>query len=186
MNQHNFLTIQDFNCIGNLAKHCDPNKLCIAIEEAKNFDIIPLFCFDFFNDILENWQSEEYSTLINGGAFETCNKKTDYNHGIKRVWVYFAYARYLMINRLNDTSNGMVSKTNEFSIPTPLTEITDFANKYRAMGVEAYKSAKNYLCRNRQKFPKFNAKDCENCNCNHCTGGRTKKLTGFRYTTIRK
>lgn len=180
------ITKQDFSCIGNVAKHCDLEKLQIAIEEAKNFDLIPLFCFDFVNDVLGNWTNKEYQPLINGGAFSSCGGKDDLNHGLKKVWVYYAYARYLLINRLNDTPNGMVGKTNDFSVPTPLEEITDFSNKYRAMGREAFKSVQKYLCHNKQQFPKFNAQDCKNCDCRDCKGGEAKKLTGVRYTIITK
>lgn len=188
MNQHRYLSVSDFECVGNIAKHCDLPKLCVAIEEAKIFDLTPLFCFDFVNDVLENWQSEEekYKNLINGGAFQSCNGKMDFNHGLKRVWVYYAYARYLLINRFNDTPNGLVSKNNDWSNPILSEDITDFSNKYRQMGKEAYKSVKNFLCRNKADFPKFNAKDCADCGCDNCQGGQTKKLTGFRFTTIRR
>jgi len=39
-----------YNCIGILAKHCDLSKLCVAENEASNFDLAELFC-DFWVEI---------------------------------------------------------------------------------------------------------------------------------------
>lgn len=189
-----YLLPEDFECIGNVAKHCDLQKLCIATEEARIFDLIPLFCFDFVADILENWNVtpktegyEKYRDLICGGNY-THDGKTYLNMGLKSVWVYYSYARYLLINQFNDTANGTVTKQNEFSIPTPLKEITDFSNKYRAMGREAFESVQAYLCRNKEDFPKFNDCNCRlDCGCSGACGcGKTKKMTGFKFKTISK
>lgn len=186
--KNEYLSVLDFNCVGNIAMHCDIPKLCIAIDESKHFDLIPLFCFDFLNDVFANWNSEDakYRGLIDGATFVSCGGKTDYHHGIKRVWVYYAYARYLLINRMNDTPNGLVSKTNDFSIPIQHDEITGFSNKYRAMGREAFESVRRYLCHNKEDYPKFNASDCDSCNCSSCHGGETKKMTGIKYSVVRK
>lgn len=183
-----FLFAMDFDCIGDVALHCDLKKLCIAVDEALQFDIIPLFCYDFVKEILENFDSEEkkWKSLIGCGNYEW-NGRSFWNMGFKRVWVYYAYARYLLINQMNDTANGTVRKNNEFSLPTPLKEVTDFSNKYRLMGREAYESVKAYLCRMKADFEKFDDCGCpKECGCEGaCScGGRTKKLTGMRFKTI--
>ncbi len=211
-----YILQSDFNCVGLVAKHCDLQKMHIAIEESKTFDIIPLFCFDFFNDVLENWDIpaeipnpdfideettleipgtipnpdyiQQYEDLINGGNYVGCNEKQQRNLGLKRVWVYYAYARYMLINQFNDTANGTVQKQNDFSIPTPLKEVTAFSNKYRAMGKEAYESVLDYLCQNKDLFPKFDDCNCKlKCGCSgKCSCGKTKKLSGFKFSTVRK
>lgn len=193
-NLKDYLKVEDFRCVGIIAKHCDLEKLCIAIEEAKNFDIIPLFCYDFVNDVLENWNLEEsnpdyskYQQLICENTYQGCSGKSALNIGLKKVWVYYAYARYLLINGYNDTANGLVQKTNEFSLPTPLKEVTDFSNKYRKIGYEAYKSVHSFLCKNKADYPKFDSCNCLDCGCTEkCTCGKTKKLTGFKFSIIRK
>ena len=184
----------DFNCIGDVAAHCDLQKLCIASDEAKNFDLIPLFCFDFINDVLKNWKLEstdlnyeKYQKLICGCSFEI-NGKAHQNFGLKKVWVYYSYARYLLLNQYNDTANGTVQKQNEWSIPTPIKDITAFSNKYRDMGKEAYNSVLGYLCENKDLFPKFEDCNCKlSCGCmGSCLCGKKKKLTGFKYSTVKK
>ncbi|WP_159430246.1 DUF6712 family protein [Cruoricaptor ignavus] len=178
---------RDFDCIGDVAVHCDLKKLCIAVDEALQFDIIPLFCYDFVKEILENFDSEEekWKRLLGCGSYEW-NGRSYLNMGFKRVWVYYSYARYLLINQMNDTANGTVRKNNEFSLPTPLKEVTDFSNKYRSMGREAYESVKEYLCRVREDYEKFDDCGCPKvCGCKGaCSCGKTKKLTGVRFKTI--
>lgn len=194
-NLTNYISQSDFDCVGLVAKHCDLSKLCIATEEAKTFDIIPLFCFDFVNDVLENWNLEsesenftKYQQLICGGNYTDANGKLHQNLGFRKVWIYYSYARYLLINQFNDTANGTVQKQNEWSIPTPLKEVNDISNKYRNMGKSAYESVMGYLCANKSDFQKFDACNCKlSCGCSgSCNCGKTKKLTGFKFSTVTK
>ena len=53
------------------------------------------------------------SGIIDGGDIKGC-KGLRTHQGIKRIWAYYAYARYIMINGFNDTPpSGMVAKTNQ-------------------------------------------------------------------------
>ncbi|CAA7195455.1 DUF6712 family protein [Chryseobacterium potabilaquae] len=194
-NIENYLHASEFSCVGLIASHCDLSKLCIATEEAKIFDIIPLFCFDFVDDVLAHWNMEltnpdyeKYATLICGGSYLDSYGKTQLNLGFKKVWIYYSYAHYLLLNQFNDTANGAVKKQNEWSLPTPLKEVNDFSNKYRNMGKEAFQSVKDYLCQNKSSFPKFDDCHCRlSCGCNgKCSCGNTKKMSGFKFSTIRK
>lgn len=215
-NINNIINQSDFDCIGQVAKHCDLQKLCVAINEAQEFDLSELFC-DFWNEILEinnelkayeeaykEYQEclelkeecieperpENYEAKVNlicGGSFEVCNGKTGHHSGVKRILVYYAYSRYLPINEFNDTPNGQVAKTNQFSIPKPLKEIQGFADKYRNMGLESCKRTIKFLCANREVFPEFSSKDCGSCKCGNDCSGKTKvKGYGFRGSIISK
>lgn len=193
VNLHKYLSVKDFECVGVVAKHCNLEKLCIAIEQAKYFDLIPLFCYEFINDVFNNWgippDDEDfwkYRNLICETKYQSCNGKYALNMGLKKVWVYYSYARYLLINQINDSPNGAVRKENEWSIPIPLKEITDLSNQYREMGKEAFKSVRAFICRKKDEYTHFNTAECKECECGECRGGRTKKITGVRYTTIRK
>jgi hypothetical protein len=193
-NLTNYILQSDFDCVGLVASHCDLQKLCIATEESKIFDIIPLFCFEFVQDVLDNWNLEstapnfeKYRNLICGGSY-TANGKLQQNLGFKKVWIYYTYARYMLINQINDTANGAVRKQNDWSVPTPLKEVNDISNKYRNMGKAAYESLMNYLCENKELFPKFDSCNCKlSCGCSGaCKCGKTKKLTGIKYSTVGK
>lgn len=166
----------DFDCVAQLAKHCDLAKLCIAIEEAEVFDMKPLLC-DLFPDVEEHWDDPkgDWDILINGGSYLGCNEKTRTMLGIKRMFIYFAYARYIMLNGWNDTPSGSVQKTNQWSIPKPLKELESFSDKYRTFGYKTWKQVENYLCLNRDLFPSFDPCNCSGCGCNEkCDSGTPK------------
>ena len=207
------ITQKDFECVGNVAKHCDLPKLCIAIDESKLFDIAELFC-DFWQDIVnidneieayriaykeyeeckvdcvEPEKPENYDLKVNliyGGKYEVCNGKTKEHLGVKRIWVYYAYSRYLLINEFNDTPNGQVTKTNQFSLPKQVKEIQLFADKYRNMGFESFKKTSSFLCANKDIFINFESKDCGGCKCGGDCNNRTKvKGYGFKSRIITK
>ncbi|MGL5233753.1 MAG: hypothetical protein ACRC8Z_03220 [Empedobacter falsenii] len=186
----NYIKQSDFDCVGLVAKHCDLSKLCIAINESETFDLVPLFCFDFVSDVLRHWTdtSGKYYDLINGGNYTDDSGRTHQNLGLKKVWIYYAYARYVLINQINDTANGTVRKQNEWSVPTPLKEVNDISNKYRNMGKYAFESVQEYLCTKKNDFPKFDDCGCvKTCGCSgKCNCGKTKKITGFKFSTVRR
>lgn len=190
-----------YNCIGILAKHCDLSKLCIAEKESSNFDLSELFC-DFWLDIEaikveidaylanptlpipENYQ--EKTDLLNGGTFTDCDGKNRPFDGVYAILAYYSYSRYIVLNGFNDTANGMVTKTNDFSIPKPLKELEQFSNKYRDMGKIAFNRTVNFLCKNKTIFNY----DCFinfGCGCGAKSCGSTKaKGRGFGFSNITK
>lgn len=207
----------DFSCVGDVAIHCDLKKLCIAIEEAELFDLANLFCdfwptvVEIANEV-ENHQTllaeynqcvidggedcevpvipENYglkNSLINGGDYVGCNGKTKSHLGVKRILVYYSYARYSIINSFNDTPNGQVSKTNDFSIPKSLKELEMFSDKYRTMGYESFKKTLDFLCHNKEVFEISECLDCKICGCvcEKC-GGTKAKGYGFKGRNIRR
>lgn len=182
------LTKSDFDGIGDIANHCDLRKLTIAINEAEEFEMQDIFC-DFWIDIVENWESEEgvWVNLINGGTYDGCNG-TSKHRGIKAIWAYYAYSRYIILNGFNDTPNGMVAKTNQFSIPTPLKELQAYSEKYRNMAKSLLSRTENYLCRNKDLFSNFNTYNCAPCGCTGtCVNkGINTKGFGIKSTVIIK
>jgi len=181
-----YIKQSDFSGIGNIAQHCDLSKLQIAVNQALEFDIIPLFCYEFIEDVLKNWNNpeEKYQRLIYGGEYNYAGRLHK-NIGLKRVWLYYAYSQYILLNQFNDTANGHVRKDSEWSIPVPLKEINDFSNKYRNMGLAAFESVMEYVKANREHFPQLSF--CKSCgNFGSCKCGKTNKMTGFKYSTVRK
>lgn len=185
-----------YNCIGIVAKHCDLSKLCVAENEASNFDLSELFC-DYWltiEEISEELQAYidnpelpepvnyelKYELLFGGFYFDCKNKKRPFQ-GVYTLMAYYSYARYIVLNGFSDTPNGLVTKTNEFSIPKTLRELEQFADKYRNMGLLTFKKIKNFLCSNNEVF---NFQDCPKtcgCGCDDCGGTKAK---GYGYKSI--
>lgn len=165
---------KDFDCIGQVAKHCNLTKLNIAINEAIKFDAKALLCGLLF-EVSDNWESEDekWDDLINGSTYEGCNGREISHAGFKEVLAYYAYARYLIINKTDDTASGTVQKTNQFSMPTPLKEVYSISNRYRNMGAELWKDVEAFICTNKKDYPNADFSNCKGCGCNGSCGTKT-------------
>lgn len=190
-----------YNCIGILAKHCDLSKLCVAENEASNFDLAELFC-DFWLEIEaisnevqayildpelpEPTNYTEKTFLLNGGVYLDCSEKQRPFEGIYKIMAYYSYARYIVLNGFNDTATGMVTKTNDFSIPKTLKELESFADKYRTMGLISFERTVRYICQNSEIFD-YSHCPKDKCGCGSEKCGITKaKGYGFRSRNINK
>jgi len=171
---------QQYNCIGILAKHCDLSKICIAENEASNFDLSELFC-DFWLDIeaidaeVKSYDNAplpkptlpvnyaQKKALLEGGSYEDCGGKSRPFDGVYKIIAYYSYARYVMLNGFNDTATGLVQKTNEHSIPIDAKALNNFSDKYRNMGLICFERTQRFICKNKDIFDFSN---CENkCGC---------------------
>lgn len=200
----------DYIAIGILANHCDLSKLKIAENEAYEFDLPVLFC-DFWDELSEIYVEvetyieelvaceadpdcetppvtpEDYTqkyNLIYGGNYTGCNGKNRSHKGVKKMLIYYSYARYIVLNGFNDTATGFKAKTNDFSLPIPLKELNDFSDKYRSMGLSIFKGIVGYMCANTEYF---DWNDCKKCGCGtEKCGGITTKGYGFTGSNITK
>lgn len=209
------LTRKDFECVGQVAMHCDETKLNIAICEASDNDLYNLFC-DTWADI-EQWNDEvteyrkllaEYEKcvesggedcevplipenyeekvlLLYGGTYENCNGKKKMFKGVKNILANYAYARYLLINEFNDTPVGNKVKTNDFSMPKSLKELENFADKYRSIGYTEFERTIGYMCYEKEVF-NFSHKLCKGCSCGNCEGHTENKGYGLKMKNISK
>lgn len=197
------LQSNQYNCLGIIAKHCDTNKLCIAENEASNFDLAELFC-DFWVEIeaiaieVQTYdnapepkpeQPENYAekkALLEGGNYTDCSEKLRPFEGIYKTLAYYSYSRYIVLNGFSDTPNGLVQKTNEFSIPKSLKELEMFADKYRSMGLISFERTQRYICQNTTIFDYSHCqKDKCGCGSEKC-GGTKAKGYGLRSRNVSK
>lgn len=143
--------LSDFTSFRQLTSNIDMNKLNPYIIEAQNFDLRPVLGEAFFYDIIVNPTTIPHNTLINGNDYQNSDDKTVHFEGLKAALCYFAYARYIESGGTHSTSYGLVSKTNDYSQPTPDKTIA-------RMVTQARSSAKGYLD-DVLKFLSLNADD---------------------------
>lgn len=161
------ITISDFSKIGDIAKHYNKGKFQIADSEAE-FDMIDVFgeyayrlieALKVDEFILSN--NEELDTLLLQGGSYSYDGKIYHQRGLKSVVMYYVYSRYILINHYSDTANGSVTKTNDFSMATPLKEVKDISNHYRNLAKESAKGVIEFLCRH-DEF-EFDSHECKAC-----------------------
>ena len=181
----------DFNKIGNIAKHCDLEKLAIAENEAILFDLAQLFCENWseietiFEEVNNGSEDADKINLIEGGVYLGCNGKDKKHSGVRDILTYYTYARYVIINGYSDTATGLKTKTDTFTMPVPLKELEQFADKYRNMGLIIFDQVQNYLCKSKSVFTWYKG-EC-NCGCSDgkCDGTKAKGF-GFKSKNITK
>jgi hypothetical protein len=194
------LNQQQYNGIGIVAKHCDLSKLAVAENEAINFDLSELFCGYWADISLIIAEVEAYILnpllpipenyakkleLLNGGFYTDCKGKQRAFQGVYNLIAYYSYARYIVLNGFSDTPNGLVQKTNEFSIPQDMKALNQFSEKYRNMGLITFKKIGYFLCSNSLIFDYNNC--ANNCSCGFEDCGKTKaKGFGFKSSNINK
>lgn len=201
----NLLKLSDFEMVGLVAKHCNYSKLDIAIREAMEFDLRPLLC-GLFWEVKNNWwkansydnsfgesfegsdQDIAWMKLVNGSSYEGCGGTQKAHRGLKALLTYYSYSRYLVLNGFDDTPNGMVQKTNQFSIPKPLKEIQSFSNKYRSMAKNVWEDIQAFICVNKEDYQGADFSKCGSCGCggNDCGSGRITKGFGISGQNVTK
>lgn len=177
----------DFAVIGQVAKHCNLEKLQIAINEAILFDLKPLLC-DLFIDVEANWDETEgiWADIILPKEYTGCNDKTKQHQGLKNVLIRYSYARYVILNGLDDTPNGGVTKTSDWSIPKPYSDLKAISDRYRTMAYELFKEVEACICLNIDDYENANFY-CAPCGCNGKCGTKTKaKGYGIKGSNISK
>lgn len=181
------LTRDDFYPIGLVAKHCNLEKLQIAINEAILFDLKGLLC-GLFYEVDENWDDTEgiWFDIIDPLEFDGCNEKPTSHQGLKNVLIRYAYARYVILNNFDDTPNGGVTKSNDWSLPKPFSDLKQISDRYRSMGYELWKQVEAYICLNEDVYENADY-DCSPCGCNGSCGHKTSsKGYGIKGTNISK
>lgn len=120
----------DFDCIGQVAKHCDWDQLCVFIREQKNLFIIPKIGYCLVKIIDANPSDETVQKLLCGGEYEKPDGTPGYFFGLKRVLTHASYAAYIFRHGMVDTPFGVVQKLNQDSLPTPLNELRSIKNEH--------------------------------------------------------
>jgi|GEM_PF-1024938 len=190
------ITKVDFNGIGQVANHPDLAKLDIAINEAVTFDLPELF-LGFWETIrqidheLNTKQATEIDhydlkyNLVNGGKYINCNNNQKTHLGTKKTLAYYAYARYSVLNSFNDTPVGNVARSGDFSLPKPLKELEQFADKYRNMGYVSAQKTLDFICHNKAVF--LGAENlCKPCDCSQIDGKIKTKGYGISGAIVEK
>lgn len=135
----------DFECITQVAKHCNWDKLCVYIREQQNLYILPKIGYCLYSIILNNLTDDLIIKLLIGGEYTDVNGEKAYFFGLKRVLVHASYAAYFFRHGFTDTPFGVVQKLNQDSLPVPINELKSVKNEHYNNAEMYYKMFVDYL-----------------------------------------
>lgn len=94
-----------------ISKTANNDVLNMHIREAQENDLKPLMGERLYLTVLTNLTDPNYLLLLNGGTYS--HNGIDYHvEGIRKVLVYYSFARYVMFGDAIDTPFSMVQKLN--------------------------------------------------------------------------
>lgn len=168
----NIITPQEFASFRNVSKKLDEGKINECIELGQSIDLYDVLN-DFYFDLFENLDSEDYQDLLSGSTFTINNQK--YKHaGIKSLLADYAYSRYLYLINTNHTPFGYQQKYTDDSQPVDRNFIKDLVKQNQIDTSIKFKMIDKYLVTNKAKFPRY--KNHNNPNIN---------TFGQKYTVIK-
>lgn len=129
------------------------------IFDAQFQDIQRLLGVEFFNDLMRNYDSAIYQSLLNESDY-TYNSVTYSMVGLKSVIVHYAYARYVLLGHNTDTPFGMVVKGTDNSTQTTEGNKKTIHKINQEMGFNLWENVLDYINRNISDYPLFRNSDC--------------------------
>ena len=132
------------------------------ILDAQVFDLQKLLGANFFNDLVENYTSTDYQTLLNGGTYDF-RSVTYTNYGLKSVLVHYAYARYVRFGQNIDTPLGIVVKLADNSEQSSTSDKKAAYTDNQTLAFNYWENVRTFLDRNRSTYTLFD----ENCVVNY-------------------
>jgi hypothetical protein len=181
-------SITDFECIADVAIHCDIDKLCPFIREAQETLLANKIGWGLLQDVIDNKDEESYQGLLCGSVFDYCNKKQKH-FGLKRVLAHYAYGLYKYGGSYVDSSYGTVYKVVEDSTPVDEKILSRLKTQHFNLAEEYWKYVEKYLCAKKTTFTEFDDCNCA-CECGNCNDlgiGNARKLkvrTFKKYNSI--
>lgn len=196
----------DFDCVTQVARHCDWDQLSMFIREQQNLSLLPKIGACLFDKLLSYCQGysikgdigscgqEERDVikhLFIGGRYLACDGKTIKMHfGLKRVLVHWAYGAYIYRHGIVDTPFGPVQKINQDSVPIDLKELSKVNIENRSNAEFYFEMTRDFLCsiKDCEAIKDCNICDCiKDCRCNTCCNkinGSTLQRRGLKIKTI--
>lgn len=112
-------------------------------NEVEAMDVVQYLGFEFYQELKRN--TADYTTLLNGGTY-TLNGKTYSFVGLKSVFAYLLYARYVRQSYINDTFSGLVQHTGENFQRLSSSELANQEARYKEIAGQMWDECYRYIC----------------------------------------
>ena len=143
--------------ISQLARPCttDREMAEAMIAEAQRVEVKPRLGDALYLKLLAETPDERFSTLLNGGAWQSADKEDHLLTGIKTALAYYTLARIIRDGNIQATTYGAVVKDDQHSADA---ERTERQRQYRELFSQAdsyMAEALSYLTQNCRTFPEY-------------------------------
>lgn len=98
---------------------------------------------------------DDIKELLEGGEYTSCNGNTMYQPGLKTVFVYLFWSRYVYDINYIDTPTGMVSKQREDSNQLSLGHLANLSSNFETMAMNYFSLVEEYILANRSQYPLY-------------------------------
>ena len=149
----NIITVDEFTIYRNVSKKIDEGKVNECIELAQTIDLYDALD-DFYFDLIENLDNQDYQDLLSGSTF-TVNNKVYRQAGIKSLLADYTYTRYLYQINTNHTPFGFQQKFTQDSQPVDRNLIKDMVKQTQIDTSIKFKMIDKYLKNNKEIFPRY-------------------------------
>ncbi len=110
--------------------------------EVEYNDIVQYLGAEFYQELKRNLAN--YTDLMNGGTY-LCNGVAYEFAGLKTMFCYLLYARYVRDSYIQDTFNGMVRHTGDNFTPLSANELINQENRYKQIAGSIWDECLGYL-----------------------------------------
>lgn len=133
------------------------------VLDAQEFDMQPCLGEDFWEDLIANYNSAPYTTLL---------ARDDY----KRALVYFSFARWVKDGYYHSTGSGFFAAQSDFSRQLSKEERDEIYQRNKAKGAAYLERVVDYLNDNTSTYTEWsNTDDCTtNQDCSQTISGIRK------------
>ena len=143
--------IADFKQI---SKALSADKSDEYIREAQEIDLRALLSPKFYADLIANYTSTKYQTLINGTSYVVDGVTYEFS-GLKAVLAYYAYARLVLTVDVVSTPFGLNRKLSQDSEPISSAQKRDIRDESRQTASTYFQQVKAYIEANKDDYPYY-------------------------------
>jgi hypothetical protein len=152
------------NNYAQLALNIEDRFLQPHIRAAQNIDIEPLLGNEFYYDMVQNRDNDNYKALLNGGNY-TYQNRTYYFDGLRAAIACYAYARYAQNANVVSTPFGMQTKSaQEYATTASNKDVQGVCNEKRNEGLKYLSDCLLFLNRNESTYPLWRNEACGSSN----------------------
>lgn len=175
MAMKNIIDLEDIKNIKEITFN-NRNKAGQIIKEVSDLYGSKLLGLPFYQYICTT--NDNLTDLLDGCQYTDCSGNTVSHPGLKTVFVYLFWMRYVYDINYIDTPTGMVSKTRTDSEQLSMGHLKNISSNYETMAMNYFKMVDGYIMANKEMYPLYKG-------CQKHTTNLHPNIKGVKHKNIR-